>query len=174
MRSSHVCFFKMVTIPLSRQSAWYFLSLHSSLIRTFLSNILKNLAFTISKYYFYNFNTSFYNIPNIKHFIFFTTLFKYSFFNIFIHFLLFLTLPLSLSPIISPSFSTRSRSFSLSLLFCSQNLHGLRSPLTTALNNFILCFISEFKLDQSLDFDPNAPCSTTEPTTSTSTLHRRH
>ena len=117
-------------------------------------------------------------ISKLLFFFFFNTSFKYSFFIIFYSFFLFfLTLPLSLSPTVSPSFSTRSRSFSLSLLFCSQNLHGLRSPLTTALNNFILCIISEFKLDQSLDFDPNARCSTTEPTTpttSTSTLHCRH
>ena len=107
IRSSHVCFFKMVTIPLSHQSARYFLSLHFSLIRTFPSNILKNLAFTISKHNFYNFNTLFYNIPNIRHSIIFTISFKYSFFNIFINFfLLFLTLPLSLSPTVSPSFST--------------------------------------------------------------------
>ena len=43
---------------------------------------------------------------------------------------------MSLSPTISPSFSTRSRSFFLSLIFCSQNLHGLSfsnsSPLITA------------------------------------------
>ena len=76
----------------------------------------------------------------------------------------------SLSPTVSPSFSTRSRNFSLFLIFCSQNLHGLSFssslPLTIALNNFILCFISEFKPDQSLDFDPNEakpPCSTTKP-----------
>ena len=38
-------------------------------------NILKkNLTFNISKTYFIYFNNSFYNIPNIKCFIFFTTL----------------------------------------------------------------------------------------------------
>ena len=76
-------------------------------IRAFSSIIVKILAFTISKYYFYNFNTSFYNIPNIKHSIFFTTLFKYSFFNIFIHFFFnYFSLTLCLSPTVSPSFST--------------------------------------------------------------------
>ena len=79
---------------------------------------------------------------------------------------------MSFSPTLSlsPSFSTRSRNISLSLIFCSQNLHGLSFssslPLTMALNKFILCFIFEFKPNQSLDFDPNEskpPYSTTEP-----------
>ena len=62
--------------------------LFSVCLRAFSSTIVKILAFTISKHYFYNFNISFYNIPNIKHSIFFTTSFKYSFFNIFIHWFL--------------------------------------------------------------------------------------
>ena len=39
--------------------------------RAFSSTIVKILAFTISKHYLYNFNTSFYNIPNIKNSFFF-------------------------------------------------------------------------------------------------------
>ena len=43
---------------------------------------------------------------------------------------------MSFSPTVSPSFLTQSRSFPLSLIFCSQNFHGLSfsssSPLTTA------------------------------------------
>ena len=82
-------------------------------IRAFSSTIVKNLAFIISKHYFYNFNASFYNIPNIKHFIFFTTSFKYYFFYNFLFLFCFyffhplslvslsLSLPLSLT--VSPS-----------------------------------------------------------------------
>ena len=68
-------------------------------LRAFSSTIVKILAFTISKHYFYDFNTSFYNIPNIKHSIFFTTSFKYSFFKFFffLNFSLSLCLSLPLS-----------------------------------------------------------------------------
>ena len=38
------------------------------------SKVSKNLAFTTLKIYFINFNISFYNILNIKDFIFFTNL----------------------------------------------------------------------------------------------------
>ena len=105
-------------------------------VRAFPSKFLKDLAFAISKTNFITYNTSLYNIPYIKISIF-NTLFKYSFFIIFYSFfLLFLTFLLSFSPTVSPSFSTQSRNFSLSLIFCFQNLHGLSfsssSTLTTA------------------------------------------
>ena len=51
--------------------------------RAFSSKISKNLAFSISKTYFINFNNSLYKILNIKDFIFFTTSLKYYFFIIF-------------------------------------------------------------------------------------------
>ena len=66
-------------------------------LRAFSSTIVKILAFTISKHYFYNFNSSFYNILNIKTSIFFTTSFKYYFFIIFYSFFVFIFFILSLS-----------------------------------------------------------------------------
>ena len=43
----------------------------------------KNIIFSISKYYFINFNTPLYNTPYIKSFIFFTTSLKYYLFIIY-------------------------------------------------------------------------------------------
>ena len=110
---------------------------HTRFFIAFLSKFLKNLAFIISIHNFITYNTLFYNISYIKISIFLTLHLNILSLLFFIHFfLLFLTLPMSLSPTISPSFSTRSRSFFLSLIFCSQNLHGLSfsssSPLITA------------------------------------------
>ena len=54
-----------------------------NVFRAFPSRKLKFLAFNISKHYFlflFYFNTSLYNIPNIKGSIFFITSFKYYFF----------------------------------------------------------------------------------------------
>ena len=54
-----------------------------NVFRAFPSRKLKFLAFNISKHYFlllFFFNTSLYNIPNIKGSIFFITSFKYYFF----------------------------------------------------------------------------------------------
>ena len=74
------------------------------IVRAFSSTVVKFLAFTISKHYFYNFNTSFYNIPNIKHSFFFflqfhlnilSLIFLFIFFNYF-SLSLYLSLPLSL------------------------------------------------------------------------------
>ena len=62
-------------------------------IRAFPSTLLKNLAFTISKTNFIIYNTSFYNIPSIKTYIYFNTPFEYSLFIIFYSFFIF---PLSL------------------------------------------------------------------------------
>ena len=75
--------------------------------------VLKNLAFNNSKGHFIAFNTSFYNISNIKTSIFFsTTSFKYFFFIIFYSFFyIFFTLPLlsllslPLNPTILPTVS---------------------------------------------------------------------
>ena len=81
-----------------------------SFLRAFSSTIVKILAFTISKHYFYNFNSSFYNILNIKTSIFFTTSFKYYFFIIFYSFFVFIFFILSLSGLtisLSPSLPLR-------------------------------------------------------------------
>ena len=51
-------------------------------LRAFPSRWVKFLAYTTSKPKILVFNNSFYNIPNIKHSIFFTISFKYSFFII--------------------------------------------------------------------------------------------
>ena len=106
-------------------------------VRAFPSKFLKNLIFIISKINFITYNTPLYNISYIKTSIFLTLHLNILSLLFFIHFLLlFLTLRMSLSPTISPSFSTRSRSFFISLIFCSQKLHGLSfsnsSPLITA------------------------------------------
>ena len=75
--------------------------------------IVKILAFTILKHYFYSLNTLFYNMLNIKASFFFTTSFKYYFFYNFLFLFCFyffhplslvslsLSLPLSLT--VSPS-----------------------------------------------------------------------
>ena len=68
----------------------------TKLIRAFSSTIAKFLVFTISKHYFFNFKISFYNIPNIKTSIFFTTSFKYYFLIIFYSFFVFIFFILSL------------------------------------------------------------------------------
>ena len=87
-------------------------------VRAFLSRLPKIIAFSIYKPKFIVFNTSLYNTPNIKTSIFLILHLNILYLLCFIHFLLlFLTLPLSLFPTVSPSFSTRSRSFSLSLIF---------------------------------------------------------
>ena len=70
------------------------------MLRAFPSTILKNLAFTISKTNFIIYNKSLYNIPSIKTSIFFNIPFKYYFFIIFYSFFYFLSLSLSLNPII--------------------------------------------------------------------------
>ena len=80
----------------------------NTILGAFLLTMVKILAFTISKQYFYNFNTLFYNIPNIKTSNFFTTSFKYYFFIIFYSFFVFIFFILSLSLV--------SLSLSLSLL----------------------------------------------------------
>ena len=101
----------------------------SKRITIFPSNILKNLAFTISKHYFYNFNSSFYNIPIIKHSIFLQLYLNILSFNIFLHFYyyfslsLYLSLPLYLH-ISQPDLEASSTSMALSI-----------SPLTMALNS---------------------------------------
>ena len=69
----------------------------SKKITIFPSNFLKNLAFTISKHYFYNFNSSFYNTPNIKHSIFLQLYLNILSFNIFLHFYYYFSLSLYLS-----------------------------------------------------------------------------
>ena len=68
----------------------------NTILGAFLLTMVKILAFTISKQYFYNFNTLFYNIPNIKTSNFFTTSFKYYFFIIFYSFFVFIFFILSL------------------------------------------------------------------------------
>ena len=100
--------------------------------------MVKILAFTISKQYFYNFNTLFYNIPNIKTSIFFTTSFKYYFFIIFYSFFVFIFFILSLqSHCLSPSPSlplslTVSPSLLLGLTVSTQQSYP---PLATSHHN---------------------------------------
>ena len=96
--------------------------------------IVKILAFTILKHYFYSFNTLFYNMLNIKASIFFTTSFKYYFFYNFLflfcfyffHPLSLVSLSLSLSLSVSLSLPL---SFLVSLSQPSNQTH--RRPLAT-------------------------------------------
>ena len=108
-------------------------------LRAFSSTIVKILAFTISKHYFYNFNTSFYNILNIKTSIFFTTSFKNYFFIIFYSFFVFIFFILSLSGLtislslplgltISPSWS---HCLSLFVSLSQPSNHTHHRPLAT-------------------------------------------
>ena len=105
----------------------------TKLIRAFSSTIAKFLVFTISKHYFFNFKISFYNIPNIKTSIFFTTSFKYYFFIIFCSFFVFILFILSLwSHCLSLSLSVSLSlplSFLVSLSQPSNQTH--RRPLAT-------------------------------------------
>ena len=89
-------------------------------LRAFSLTIIKILAFTISKHYFYNFNTSFYNIPNIKYSIFFTTSFKYSFFKLLLFFLISHSPSVSLSHCLSIFLNPR--------LVTASHHHSLASP----------------------------------------------
>ena len=101
--------------------------------RAILSTIVKNLAFTISKHYFYNFNTSFYNIPDIKTSIFLQLHLNIISFIIFYSFFVFIFFILSLwSHCLSLSLSVSLSlplSFLVSLSQPSNQTH--RRPLAT-------------------------------------------
>ena len=103
----------------TKNTRWYTHIFFLKVLRAFPSKFLKNLAFTISKTNFITYSTPLYNITYIKTSIFLTLHLNILSLLFFIHFLLllFLTLPRSLSPTVSSSFSTWSRSFSLSLIF---------------------------------------------------------
>ena len=107
----------------------------NTILGAFLLTMVKILAFTISKQYFYNFNTLFYNIPNIKTSNFFTTSFKYYFFIIFYSFFVFIFFILSLwSHCLSLSLSislSLPLSFSVSLSQPSNHTHHW--PLATTI-----------------------------------------
>ena len=88
-------------------------------VRAFPSKISKNLAFSISKTYSIYFNISFYDMLNIKSFIFFTASLKYYFLFYFLFFILSLSLSLSQAVYLSlqnraPSFFTLSHKFIMS------------------------------------------------------------
>ena len=109
----------------------------NTILGAFLLTMVKILAFTISKQYFYNFNTLFYNIPNIKTSNFFTTSFKYYFFIIFYSFFVFIFssslsgLTVSLSPSL-PLNLTVSPSLLLGLTVSTQQSYP---PLATSHHN---------------------------------------
>ena len=70
--------FKATSTGIAKSSVIYiYITLDNS--QSILIKDFKKFSITISKTYFINFNTSLYNTPNIKDFIFFTTSLKYYF-----------------------------------------------------------------------------------------------
>ena len=128
----------------STTSNWYSYSKLTS-IRAFSSRMLNILAFTTLKSYFINFNILFYNPPNIKHSIFFTTSLNN---NIFIlslcfqittinyHFFCSQQQPSQLSP--SPTFSSLQHQQMIHLMHtCSMhanNLMNLKAPIAQCIH----------------------------------------
>ena len=101
-------------------------------LRAFLSRILKNLAFTISKPIFITYNTPFYNIPYIKTSIFLTLHLNIISLLLFIFFI-------SHSPSVSLSYYLSIFLNPVRLLppsdICSQNFRGLSFSSSSLINH---------------------------------------
>ena len=121
---SHPLFFFIVIFYNTKFRTW-----------AFSLAIVKILAFTILKHYFYSFNISFYNMLDIKTSIFFTTSFKnYFFYNFLFLFCFYFFSSSFWSHYFSLSLSiSLSLPLSLSVSLSQPNNHTHHRPLATTI-----------------------------------------